>query len=192
MDCKTIWACILTITWFCSVWILLLACNASCNFASCTILGSTSRSMKFCCIGDSIFLINREDNDVLDRIGESDTKNDAKVVANGASPCYTGVYREELAATPCLGCIFCQESTNGSFKHGWNWGATWVLRFYLDCLVGSYSKVFYCAAVRIVTSQLTCFKWSQPIRPRNSVSQDKKGIFWSRLERDVIARQSQA
>jgi hypothetical protein len=57
-----------------------------------------------CCVDATIFLVNRGGNDALDRIGELDTKNEAEVVANDASPRRTGVYGGDsgkLAAASC-------------------------------------------------------------------------------------------
>ena len=54
-------------------------------------------------MGGVIILVSRGGNAVLDGIGESDTKNEAKVVTNDASPRRTDVYEGELATAsgPC-------------------------------------------------------------------------------------------
>lgn len=67
-------------------------------------MGSMPRSIASCCMGRVIILVNRGGNAALNRTGEFDTKNEAEVVANDASPCHTGVYGEELAAATCSGC----------------------------------------------------------------------------------------
>lgn len=51
-----------------------------------------SRSIVSHCAGGVIILVNRHGNVALDRIGELDTKNEAEVVTNDASPCHMGVY----------------------------------------------------------------------------------------------------
>ena len=85
--------------------------NASCSFTLCLILGLTFKSISSCLchhIGGVITWVNREGNAMFDGIDESDTKNEAKVITNDASPHCTDEYKEDFAAVAasCSDCIF--------------------------------------------------------------------------------------
>ena len=59
------------------------------------MVGFVSKIVALYVGGGVITEVKRCGNAELARIGESDTRNDAEVVANDASPCCTGVYGEE-------------------------------------------------------------------------------------------------
>lgn len=71
--------------------VALLARKASCSFASNSVLGSASKIAVSCCFTGDMMVVRMGGKVDVNRIGESDTRNDEDVVANEVTACHTGV-----------------------------------------------------------------------------------------------------